>query len=356
MTRTLRLMKHQDNPPGRRVMMHSHDSFGLGHLRRSLTLAGELVSKEAGTTVLITTGSPCATHFELPPGVEIVKLPSVTKDEAGAYTPRTLGTMDLVDQLRRTILMQVFEAFRPELLIVDHQPVGLRGELIDVLRRCREMGTRTILGMRDVIDEPERVAREWGTPLVREALGSLYDRVCVYGSPEIFDPRIQYPIPPELGQRVEFVGYVVREGTRREPEDRDEFRPQVLITMGGGEDGEHLVMTYLAGLERQPVTWDSNFVLGPLMNRARARKIKRAARRMTGVSVRGFYSDLPRLLSESDAVVSMAGYNTVCEILSTRVSSVLLPRAHPRKEQLIRAQRLEELGLARAVVDPTPAT
>ena len=46
------------------------------------------------------------------------------------------------------------------------------------------------------------------------------------------------------------------------------------------------------------------------------------------------------------AMVAMGGYNTFCEILSFDKPSLLIPRSQPRREQLIRAQRAEELGLA----------
>ena len=335
--------------------MHSHDSFGLGHLRRTLTLAQALTESRPGTNVLATTGSPCATHFEVPAGVEVVKLPSVTKDADGAYVPRSLsGGMSTTGGLRRAILEQVFDTFAPHVLVVDHQPTGLDGELMGVLRACRERGVRTILGMRDVIDDPVSVATEWSHPEVREALRHLYDRVCVYGTPEVFDTRAEYPIPVEISERVEFAGYVVRRGERRGT-GPSELRPQVLVTLGGGEDGESRVLAYLEALAGQPVRWDSTIVLGPLMHKNRARHVKRLARRLKNVRVRTFYADLPRLLSESDAVVSMAGYNTVAEILQARIPSVLLPRTYPRREQEIRARRLANLGLARTLEDPTPS-
>ena len=139
-----------------RILLYSHDSYGLGHLRRTLTLAGALVARRPGASILIVSGSPCATHFALPRGVEIVKLPSVTKNDAGEYAPRSLhGGLDQLERLRRSLLRQAFETFDPHLLIADHQPIGLDGELLDVLRLTRTRGTRTILGLRDIIDDPK---------------------------------------------------------------------------------------------------------------------------------------------------------------------------------------------------------
>jgi predicted glycosyltransferase len=339
-----------------RILLYSHDSYGLGHLRRTLTLAGALVARRPGASVLVVSGSPCATHFELPRGVEVVKLPSVTKDARGEYAPRNLhGGLRQLEQLRRGLLREAFDCFEPDLLLVDHQPIGLNGELLDVLRRARLRGTRTLLGLRDIIDDPRTVASQWNHPDIREALASLYDRVCVYGSPEVFDQRVEYPIPPELSERVEFTGYVVRPATPGKPPRTGSIsRPHVLVTAGGGEDGEAHATAYLESLDGAPAGWDTTLVLGPLMDPTQSRHFRRLARSLRNVRVHAFHADLPRLLAESDVVVAMAGYNTVAEILQARVNSVLLPRVFPRREQLIRAQRLEALGLVQSVVDADP--
>lgn len=340
---------------GARILLYSHDSYGLGHLRRTLTLAAALAQTWRDASILIVSGSPCATQFALPRGVEIVKLPAVTKDDEGAYTARNLrGGFELLRRLRRNLLLETYETFQPDVLIADHQPIGLEGELLEVLRRANRAGTQCVLGLRDIIDDPAVVAEQWSHPDIREALAQLYERVCVYGDVRLFDQRLEYPIPPELSQRVEYTGYVVRPGAVRTPSTGTIARPQVLMTAGGGEDGQTRVECFLHALKLQPAPWDSTIVLGPLLHPAQARRLKREARALRNVRVHSFHADLPRLLAESDVVVSMAGYNSVAEILQARVNSVLMPRVFPRREQLIRAQRLEAAGLATSLTELDP--
>ncbi len=337
-----------------RILLYAHDSFGLGHLRRTLTLAAALAEALPRASLLIASGSACATHFELPPRTDVLKLPCVGK-VAGAYTPRSLpASLDAVIALRRALLETAAESFAPDLIVVDHQAIGLRGEMLGVLEAARGRGAATILGVRDVIDAPEVVAREWGTPAVRRALTELYDRVCVYGSPGVFDARARYAVPPELAARMEFTGYVVRPPSPARARPLPTVRPQVVVTMGGGEDGEQRLDDYLAAIGPRRAPWDTVLVLGPLLDRGAARRLKQKGRSIPGVTVHTFHHDMPRLLSESDAVVAMAGYNTVAEILQSGLPAVLLPRTMPRVEQLLRARELERLGLARCLVDPEP--
>ena len=339
-----------------RVQFHSHDSFGLGHLRRTLTLAGALARQVPSAEILITTGSPCATHFALPDGVEIVKLPSVSKDAKGSYVPRSLGG-DLASlvRLRRALLSEVQRSFNPDVLVVDHQVLGLGDELQDVLAATRAAGTRTILGLRDIIDAPDVVAREWGRPAARQALREWYDRVCVYGDPHIFDARAEYPVPEELRANLEFVGYVGRAVVPERAERAAGAPKQVLVTVGGGEDGYERLSTYLDALELGGCDWESTVVCGPLLDQEQFKTLKRRARRLSGCEITSFHADLPHLLSKSDAVVAMSGYNTSVEIMQSRVPAVLLPRCFPRREQLIRAERMQAAGLAQCLPRATAA-
>ena len=224
-----------------------------------------------------------------------------------------------------------------------------------MLREARQDGVKTILGVRDIIDSPSAVAVEWGGERCRWALAEGYDRVCVYGSPDIFDPRAEYPIPPKLAERVEFTGYVVRPAPLSSASN-GHSRPRVLVTMGGGEDGAGHLDSYLDGLEGSPrVAWESVLVGGPLLDEREARRLRRRGERIGKVQVRRFHADLPHLLAECQAVMAMAGYNTCAEILQSGKPSVLLPRTHPRMEQAIRAERFQRRGLTRSLIAPRPA-
>ena len=338
-----------------RVLLFSHDSFGLGHLRRTLTIAESVARALPQSSVLVVTGSPCATQFRTPDGVELIKLPAATKDDDGRYVPRCLGSsLSGLLSLRSSITLEVVRTFKPHVCVVDHQPIGLEGELTQVLEQARAQGCRTILGLRDIIDDPAVVATEWARPAIRAALRS-YDRICVYGCPTVFDQRSEYPIPPELSARVEYVGYVLRPSPDRRFRALPGIKPSVLVTTGGGADGRALVETYLDAIERDPPPWESVLVLGPLLDSSAARRLKRRARRLDDVRVHTFYEDMPRLYTEASAAVAMAGYNSVVELLAWELPTVLVPRTHPRREQLLRAERLEDRGLVRCLPHPTPS-
>jgi predicted glycosyltransferase len=186
-------------------------------------------------------------------------------------------------------------------------------------------------------------------------LREWYDRVCVYGDPRIFDARAEYPVPEELRANLEFVGYVGRAVVPERAERVAGAPKQVLVTVGGGEDGYERLSTYLDALELGGCDWESTVVCGPLLDQEQFKTLKRRARRLSGCEITSFHADLPHLLSKSDAVVAMSGYNTSVEIMQSRVPAVLLPRCFPRREQLIRAERMQAAGLAQCLPQATAA-
>ncbi len=63
----------------KRVLIYSHDSFGLGHLRRCRAIAHALVEADPAISVLILSGSPIIGSFDFGPRVDFVRVPGVIK-------------------------------------------------------------------------------------------------------------------------------------------------------------------------------------------------------------------------------------------------------------------------------------
>lgn len=342
------------------ILLYSHDSWGLGHFRRNLAIARALVQHIHYANVLIITGSPCATQFSLPERCEVIKLPSIGKDGEGRYVPRNLR-LSLHDTLalRRRLLMATFESFDPDVVIVDHQLTGLLGEALDMVRAARAAGKLTIFGMRDIVDSTDVVEQAWSSQECRNALAKDYEHICIYGDTRIFDAVSEYPILQPYRHKISTVGYIAS------PPDKAMRRPipsleqRVLVTVGGGEDGQERVEAYLAALNLAPFGWRSHIITGPLMDESKVRSFKRWVERSGHsdfIRISRFHRNIPGLLQQADAVVSMAGYNSCTEILQSGKPTVLLPRVHMRHEQRIRAERLATRGLVQSVCGLDPVS
>jgi predicted glycosyltransferase len=338
----LRKRSHVRRKGRARVLVYSHDTYGLGHLRRSLLIAGGLASTSRVGSVLIVTGSPRAQAFRLPQGCDTVKLPSVTKSPAGKYRARTLSLqMQDVIRVRSELVKSTFEAFGPDLILVDHAPLGMLGELrplLDAVGRGRSR-VRLVLGLRDVIDHAASVDDEWSRLGAWPFLESVYDRILVYGDPSVTTTAQELGLPGRFPSKVSHVGYLGRP-IRREHDSAD---PMIVVTAGGGGDGHDLLRAYAAFLEwlPHPVPFRSVVVTGPLMSRRRREELQGRFRDIPHrLEVHTFTDRLEELLAAASGVVSMAGYNTVVEVLSAGKPALLVPRDRPRLEQRIRAERV----------------
>ncbi len=343
-----------DRSRHQRVLIYSHDSFGLGHLRRCRAIAHALVEHHKDMSVLILSGSPIIGSFEFRTRVDFVRVPGVIKLRNGAYTSLNLH-IDIEETLaiRASIIRHTAESFDPDLFIVDKEPVGLRGEVRDTLEMLKDRGVPLVLGLRDVMDEPALLVPEWTRKNVLPALEDLYDELWVYGLETICDPLAGIELPEPVRRRMVYTGYLRRDlpaptpGAGGGPAD-----PYILVTAGGGGDGEDLVDWTLRAYEHDPtLPHRAVIVLGPFMSADRQAEFAARADRLDRVEVLGFEVRLESLMRAAIGVVAMGGYNTFCEILSFDCRALLVPRQTPRREQLIRARRAAALGLVTMLVD-----
>jgi len=227
--------------PGYRVLIYSHDSFGLGHLRRCRAIAHALVEHHKKLNVLILSGSPIIGRFSFRARVDFVRVPGIIKLRNGDYTSLNLDVnVEHTLALRASIIEHTARVFHPDLFLVDKEPLGLLGEARATLRRLkRRGGCRLVLGLRDIMDDPELLAREWRRKHVMPALEQLYDHIWVYGLPQLYDPIHAYRLPPVVAAKTSFTGYLRREPQPdaqlpREVVDVAQKGPFVLVTTGGG--------------------------------------------------------------------------------------------------------------------------
>lgn len=353
-----------------RVAIYSQDGFGLGHLRRTSSIADGLLRARHDATVLAVCDSPVDQLFGPTQRYDRLKLPTVVKRAPGRWAAVALGD-DVSDvlRLRSALLRTALVTYLPDLVLVDHMPHGAMGELVDGLDALRAVqpDARIVLGLRDIIDAPEVVRTRWMAEGAYDALERLYDRVLVYGSPDVYDVVDEYGFSAMVRARTRYCGYVVearhavdREAVRRalmpglEPE-----RPLVVVMGGSGHDAAPMMACAAACATALGTSgrWATVIVCGPNMP-AGARRELAAQLPATSGRVLSSVESSAGVLAAADAVVSMAGYNTTMEVLASGTPAVLIPRRGPSVEQRTRARLFADRGWVQTV-DPddlSPAT
>ena len=357
-----------------RFALYSHDTMGLGHTRRNLLIAKTLIDAIPGATVLLIAGAGVAGRFDLPPGVDCVSLPSWHKGAEGGYVAKSLRVS--VDELRRVRMAAIdgtLRAFDPDLFLVDNVPSGALGELLPVLERLRrERRTRTVLGLRDVLDAPAAVRREWREHDHVRTVVEAYDAVWVYGDAAAYDAAETYGFPFEVRSKLTHVGLLDARrrlaavsadlGNGVDAVGRpaagttidDDPRPLYLGLVGGGQDGAEVARAF--AWAQAPEGARRLLITGPYLPEPVAAELRAATAAQSALEVVSFVREPSFLIQRAERVVAMGGYNTVAEILAFAAPALIVPRVRPRLEQWERARYLARLGLVDVLLpdDATP--
>lgn len=318
---------------------------GVGHLRRLACIARKLQGR---FSCLIVTGHRAAAHWLVPEECEYIHLPSwdsLLASRASYWGRKPFITLDetAAVQFRKDILKGVVEAFEPDVIFVDHLPLGSREELADIIERTRCL---KYLVTRGILNETEDLRRLILGGRANEYFKSYYHRAFVALDRRVFDYAKQYNISDEMQEKIVHVGYV----TDSVPQDiinktrEDRFLKSgetwVVASAGGGQLGETLIEGCL-GLARAHKDIAFDIVLGP-------RSSLPWERRHGTTIVRDnlhLHKEVPHmsyLNASADLVISSGGYNSLLETLQGNAKILCFPlRKHERDEQYHHAARLK---------------
>jgi predicted glycosyltransferase len=280
----------------------------------------------------------------------------VTKLPDGDYRSLNLNvSLDEAVGLRQAIILRAAEMFRPDVLIVDKEPAGFRGEVLPALEYLKSRGCRLVLGIRDVMDEPALLVPEWERKGAKEALVRYYDEIWVYGLKDVYQPLKALNLPAHVRKRITYTGYLRRDvpptpSLTKYPKITKQ--PFILVTTGGGGDGDDLIDWVISAYEADADLERPALILfGPFIDRDKRRSFVERIAKQPKLDVMSFDNKIEWLMKKADAIVAMGGYNTFCEALSFDKRTLIVPRTRPRLEQYIRAVEGERLGLVSMLSD-----
>ncbi|MGD1857424.1 MAG: glycosyltransferase family protein [Leptolyngbyaceae cyanobacterium] len=344
-----------------RIALYSHDTMGLGHKRRNLLIAQTLGAAKLDADILLISGMRDASDLPTPSGVDSLTLPALHKRADGQYEARRMGmALEDIIRLRSQIILAAVQNFQPDVLIVDNVPRGAVRELDATLEYVRLSNlqesshtTRCILGLRDILDTPDKVKKDWQRSDNIEAIRRYYDTIWVYGDPNVYDLRREYQFPFDITTKMRPLGYLdqrarlnyvnpaVRANLERLalPTDTD----IILCVVGGGQDGTALAKAFAAST--LPANATGVLLTGPFMPADVQQYLYAQAEQNPQLRIIDYLEEPTLLIERASRVISMGGYNTTCEILSFQKPALIVPRVTPRLEQWIRTDHLQKQGL-----------
>ena len=337
-------------PEGLRIAIYSQDGYGLGHMKRTCSIAWELYRLRSEASILTFSDSQLGQFFSISPHHDYVKLPSIAKDSPGKWKATHLRmSFPEILKLRQQLISNVLLNYAPDILLVDHMPHGAMGELLPALEALDNSGiqTQVVLGLRDILDSPEVTINRWKAEGAYDALERFYVRILVFGMQDVYDVAEKYEFPEGDARKVFYCGYVTNLDNERNAHsirarylaDKSDDTRLIVVMAGGGADAYPMMSTLIEAmpkvLEEQPCIL--TVITGPFMPAELIADLERRAARLP-IHMLESVDDSLSYTSAADLVIAMAGYNTTVEILRVKTPAILIPRAGPSAEQRTRAR------------------
>jgi len=323
-----------------------------------MAIAAHLTQQNPELNVLMVSGSNALPAFQQPERVDYVKLPCLYRDQNGRYDAKSLNmSLDKIIKLRANLILSAALDFEPDLILVDKKPYGVANELEPVLSI---LGRRTnppkmVLVLRDILDDATATRGIWERNGYHDAIDRYYEAVLVVGDQNVYDLGHEYAFPVATRARTHYCGYIHKPDDASSLSDAETELP-VLVTSGGGEDGEHLLQTFINAMSCGKPNYRSIIFLGPDLNDQMASRFEAQTRMNPALTCRRFTNKMSLHMKQAKVLVTMGGYNTIYEGLSMQKSMLVIPRTKPSREQEIRASRLSEMGFLKCLMpsDLTP--
>jgi predicted glycosyltransferase len=346
----------------KKILFYCQHILGIGHLIRSMEIVRGL---SQDFQIYFVNGGQVIPAFDIPAGVEVINLPALRTDPE-FRSLQVVGddrSLEVVKEARKTQLLEVFERIQPDLLMIELFPFGrkqFKFELIPLLDRVQALGrkTKVVCSLRDiVVGKKDQAAHE---AKVCDLVNRYFDLVLIHSDEAFMPLEVSFSRKRDLQAQVAYTGYVTQalppsKAMSEAAIDREDLialnriEPMILCSIGGGRFGHDLVDAVIQAAPQlaQRLPHHIHLFAGVFMPDAKYAEFEQQVNTLQGngvnnISLRRHTSCLLDYMQQADLSISMGGYNTTMNILSTGVRSLMLTfMGNDDQEQEIRARALE---------------
>lgn len=329
------------------VLFYCQHLLGVGHISRSLTFCRALLDDfdvtfvQGGPDIGRTIDAPGFTHLFLPPLL-------MREHDSSLYDPNGEASVETLWARRGAALAPVMKA--PfDAVVVELFPFGrnkFKPEILGLIAEARRVNpaAKVYCSNRDImVQRPDQAYRE--QKIVR-VLNEHFDYVLAHTDPKLFPMEATFAAASEIADKILYTGYVAETGRGGPKARRNDL---ILVSLGGGAVGEELARAAAATAERFP-HHEMRILTGPYTTDVLRGDLNAIAEKTPNLTIAGFSSDFRAELASSSVSVSLAGYNTTMDILSTKTPALVYPYL-ANHEQNMRARALEDLGLLKLLYE-----
>ena len=351
-----------------RILVYSHNSIGLGHTFRILAIITGIKKWRPDIDFLVVSGTSVP-HILLRQGIEVIKLPSVKKlmtGEGNSLAPRYLHETDLKDVLeyRKKAVADVFDFFKPDVLMVEHYLAGLSGEIIPLLDRkkncIRTPDEFMLVNLSRGIMAGATGVQDGGYRLPMADSLSLYDFIYVFDDRATVDVNREFlGNDPLIESKIQYMGRITGKHFDELPDPKEVFKrfrlseePIILMNLSRHGNIDALSRSLMSAMHRTGLSkkFQIIMVIDPYLEFSVFEGLQKDPL-FENVRFLPFFYPLVDLIHASKLVICRAGYNIINEILLTDARALIIPEHHTSGEQERRASLIPQDNVIVATED-----
>lgn len=333
-----------------KILQYCQHVLGIGHFLRSMLIAEAFSDHD----LYFVEGGHPVPGFEAPSHVRRVALPPLMMDPQFTALETDQGDVRAVQEARQKILLDLHDAIQPDVLLLELFPFGRKRfqfELIPLLEKNAASAhrARVVCSLRDIL--VEKADSKAFEERVLKIVNRYYDLILVHADPACVRLEETFGRVPDIHPPIHYTGYVTR--NRLDPAPRREAG-RIVLSTGGGRVGVELIHAVFHALGMIPNP-DLRLHVheGPFMESQDRETLRALASKDPRISWQPFSHVFLKVLAQAELSISMAGYNTCMDIIASGVKALVYPFPQNR-EQALRAERLESLGVLRVLRSLNP--
>jgi predicted glycosyltransferase len=341
----------------KRILFYCQHVLGMGHFMRSAALVEGLAEH---FQICFLNGGEIIPGFAFPPQVEVVNLPPIKSDESFGQLASASGEdFEEVKQQRIAQILATFERWQPDIVIIELYPFGRKKfsfELLPLLARIRLNAPHchVVCSLRDIL--VSRPGQDSYEAQVRDILNRYFDLLLIHADPQFQRLEETFHTVADIAIPIVYTGYVAQSApstpTAHSSEKEDDVEldnlPLLLASIGGGRVGFELLAATIEASSLLHSTWPHQLLIfsGPYLPDDQFALLEEKAAGKAHILLRRYTTNFLDYMMRATLSISMAGYNTCVNILSTGVRALTLPfTGGDNNEQTIRATKLAASGL-----------
>lgn len=349
----------------KKLLFYCQNLLGLGHLVRTTEIIRHLSND---FKVCLVQGGTTVQGWEIPLGVETIHLPAIQVDPTTLRSKNRIMvadgslTLDEVKEIRKNMLLKVFDIFQPDCLITEGFPFSkkqsLSFELVPLLERVKttKPSTKVVCSLRDIFMVKNFEDRAKAEAERCQLVNQYYDLLLYHSDPKVHRLEESFLMAEQLKCQVSYTGYVAQstpENTNISAQDIASLsnkEPMILVSVGGGKLGHDLLEAVIeaAPILAKQLPHKIQIFTGPLIPDEKLFQLYNLAANYSNINIRRFTNQLIAHMEKASLSISLGGYNTTMNVLKTGVRSLIYP-SNKDSEQAIRAEKLEELGILEVI-------